>query len=98
MLLTKQAARQSVWEHNPAQRGIVLTMPIEMVARAKGSPMMWPKLKFRAPPKPFLLPSILRSEGDRSEPYGGMKLEVEVGVRPKSVSGLFAERVQDVFG
>ena len=49
-------------------------MPMEMVARAKGSPMMRPTEKDDRPwfPYPF---SILRSDGEPREPYEGISPE-----------------------
>lgn len=48
-------------------------MPMEMVARAKGSPIMRPALKDERPPLLLLYPfSILRREGEPREPYEGM--------------------------
>ena len=50
-----------------------LTTPIEMVARANGSPMILLTLKLeRLPPFPYPF-SILRSDGEPREPYEGIK-------------------------
>jgi len=54
-------------------RVMSLTIAMEMVAKANGSPTMCPKLNLRPPPWLYLLVSILRSDGE-PEPYDGMKL------------------------
>jgi hypothetical protein len=53
-------------------RVVSLTIAMEMVANANGSPTMCPKLNLRPPPWLYLF-SILRSDGE-PEPYDGMKL------------------------
>jgi hypothetical protein len=53
-----------------------LTMAMEMVAKAKGSPRMFPKLTFlRAP---YCLEwSILASDGGLSDPYEGIRVGID---------------------
>ena len=56
------------WAHWQQQAGRArLTAAIEMVARAKGSPMMFPRL-MRLRPYWALEYSIFVSDGERSEP------------------------------
>lgn len=70
--ITNISNAQSAWKW---KRGL-LTMAIESVARANGSPMMCPnRSDLRLPPFSCRMApaSIFRSDGERSEPYGGMK-------------------------
>ena len=57
----------SVSTHHSLARKSKLTVAIEIVARANGSPMMFPKL-MRLRPYWALEYSILPSDGERSEP------------------------------
>jgi len=61
-----RAERQRVDQH-ARQQQTALTAAIEIVARANGSPMMFPKL-MRLRPYWGLEYSIFPSDGERSEP------------------------------
>lgn len=59
--------------HRSRPTGVALTMPIEIVASANGSPMMRPTLKEEDGRPPLLYPfSILRKDGEPREPYEGI--------------------------